>query len=206
MVFRRALLAIACVGVAAAAGCGGDGATESDAASRSAASLSFGPREALLEVDDLPAGFTEIDSAPGDGLCGFRLADLASNGGRATFQGDDGREYVEHVVMQFDGDVDAAMTRFRETVAGCGAERTETHELAVEGEPVDSIGGDEALAVLVRSTSGNPAVRSLTVVVRDGQEIISVATARSDRVPRARAIANAERALEKLADAQSTSG
>jgi hypothetical protein len=164
--------------------------------------VDFKPSSALVGLPDLPEGFFEVESMPGEGLCGFRLADLADNGARGTFQNNGGKVVVEHVVLRFSGAAPQAFDAFENTVDTCPRTSTDTHELTVTKVPVPQLDADQVVGVEISSAKGRPPVRALTIVARQGREIFSVTTARTDKLPSAGTVAIANRALERLKAAQ----
>lgn len=197
----RSILACLAVAVAAVAvaGCGSDSEV-TDAGV--APSMDFRPSAALITSADLPAGFFAVESVRGEGLCGFRLADLADNGARGTFQNTGGKVIVEHVVLKFSGAAAESFDAFEKTVDTCPRTSTDTHDLTVTKVPVAELDADQAIGVQVRSTKGRPPVRALTIVAREGREIFSITTARADKLPSAGTVEIAQRALELLRAAQ----
>ncbi|MDH3227019.1 MAG: hypothetical protein OEM67_08035 [Thermoleophilia bacterium] len=195
--FILASLAIAAAAVVVA-GCSSDPEVTDTGV---APSVVFRPSTALIGPADLPAGFFAVESARGEGLCGFRLADLADNGARGTFQNNGGKVVVEHVVLQFSGAAPESFDAFEKTVDTCPRASSDTHDLTLTKVPV-ALDADRAIGVQIRSTNGRPPVRALTIVVRQGREIFSITTTRTDKLPSAGTAEIAQRALERLRRAQ----
>jgi hypothetical protein len=163
----------------------------------------FRPSAALITAADLPAGFFAVESERGEGLCGFRLVDLADNGARGTFQNTGGKVVVEHLVLRFSGAAPESFSAFEETVDTCPRTSTATHQLRVRKVPIGGLDADQTLGVRIESIRGRPRVRALAIVAREGREIISVTTSRADRPPSVGTVEIARRALERLRRAKS---
>jgi hypothetical protein len=196
----RSVLVSCVIAVAlAAAGCGSDSEMPDTG---TAPSIDFKPSTALITPPDLSEGFFEVESVRGEGLCGFRLADLADNGARRTFQNTGGKIVVEHVVLRFSGAAPESFDAFEKTVDTCMRTSTDTHDLNITKVPVPELDAEQAIGVEINSTKGRPPVRALTIVARQGREIFSVTTARTDKLPSAGTVEIAKRALQRLRAAQ----
>ena len=189
------------------AGCGSDSDAESAIAEdrKAAPSAAFRPNDALLNESDIP-GFAEVESSPGDGICGFRLVERAANGGRATFQSLEEVALVEQLVLFFDGDADDSLNAFVSAVEGCESGTTGDYTLTYAIVPVTGVTADQVVGVEAVSTKGDPAIASLTIVARDGEEAVSVAAVTTSGEPDALATRTVNAAITRLRSARAAAG
>ena len=187
--FARFCTALGCVLIAVALiGCGSDsdsGGASTDPDVKDAVEnvlteeydqvpvATFKAKDVLLVEPDLP-GFAEVESAPGDGICGFRLVEEAANGARATFENAAEGALVEHLVLIFDGNAEQALDAFVAATGACESGTNGTYTLEYKLTPIENIIAEQVVGVETVSTEGEPAITALTIVAREGEEIISV--------------------------------
>lgn len=163
----------------------GDGATDSDGVTDGEDAGDAGdeldPLEedsaldaALMTIDDVPAGWDEIDPQTGGaGICDFRLAEGADSTARAAFSSPAGAPAVEQLVMRFGaGAGKDSFTEWVDAVAGCDEVTAVDRTFAVSPYGAEQRGDESAGVKLVSDD-----VTSYTVLIRRGDDLSSVSWA-----------------------------